>query len=74
MPLDLADLALPNGKPAPNLLKKHIQIERVPRIDVAYMVFNMDNPVIGGYTPAEGRAAPRHQSRLRHPGGTSAPT
>jgi ABC-type transport system substrate-binding protein len=53
MPLDLADLALPNGKPAPNLLKKHIQIERVPRIDVAYMVFNMENPTIGGYTPAK---------------------
>jgi ABC-type transport system substrate-binding protein len=52
MPLDLADLALPNGKPAPNLLKKHIQIDRVPRIDVAYMVFNMENPVVGGYTPA----------------------
>jgi ABC-type transport system substrate-binding protein len=51
MPLELADLALPNGKPAPNLLKKHIQIERVPRIDVAYMVFNMENPTIGGYTP-----------------------
>jgi ABC-type transport system substrate-binding protein len=53
MPLDLADLALPNGKPAPNLLKKHIQIERVPRIDVAYMVFNMENSVIGGYAPAK---------------------
>ncbi len=51
MPYDLANLALPNGRPAPNLAKRHIQVERVPRIDVAYILYNMDDPVIGGYTP-----------------------
>ena len=51
MPRDMSDLALPNGKPAPNLVKKHIQIERVPQIDVTLLPYNMDNPVIGGYTP-----------------------
>jgi len=51
MPRDMADLALPNGKPAPNLVKKHIQIERQPQIDVTMLLYNMDNPVLGGYTP-----------------------
>jgi ABC-type transport system substrate-binding protein len=51
MPRNMTDLALPNGKPAPNLVKKHIQIERVPQIDVTLYHYNMDNPVIGGYTP-----------------------
>jgi ABC-type transport system substrate-binding protein len=51
MPRDMADLALPNGKPAPNLVKKRIQIERVPQIDVTVALYNMDNPVLGGYTP-----------------------
>jgi ABC-type transport system substrate-binding protein len=51
MPRDMANLALPNGKPAPNLVKKHIQIERVPQIDVTLFHYNMENPVIGGYTP-----------------------
>jgi len=51
MPRDLSGLALPNGKPAPNLVKKHIQIERVPQIDVVTLLYNMDNPILGGYTP-----------------------
>jgi ABC-type transport system substrate-binding protein len=51
MPRDMADLALPNGKPAPNLVKKNIQIERQPQIDVTLLLYNMDNPVLGGYTP-----------------------
>jgi ABC-type transport system substrate-binding protein len=51
MPRDMADLALPSGRPAPNLVKKHIQIERAPQIDVTFLVYNVDNPVVGGYTP-----------------------
>jgi ABC-type transport system substrate-binding protein len=51
MPRDINNLALPNGKPAPNLARKHIQIERVPLIDVTLLLYNMDNPVLGGYTP-----------------------
>ncbi|HTV77175.1 MAG TPA: ABC transporter substrate-binding protein [Steroidobacteraceae bacterium] len=49
-PRDLSDLALPNGKPAPILLKKHVQIERVPQIDVTLLIFNMDSPIVGGYS------------------------
>ncbi len=51
MPRDMTNLALPNGIPAPNLVKKHIQIERAPQIDVTLLLYNMDNPVLGGYTP-----------------------
>ncbi|HEX3837955.1 MAG TPA: ABC transporter substrate-binding protein [Steroidobacteraceae bacterium] len=51
MPRDMSSLALPNGKPAPNLLRKHIQVERAPQIDVTLFHYNMENPVIGGYTP-----------------------
>ena len=51
MPRDMTDLALPNGIPAPTLVKKHIQIERQPQIDVGLLLYNMDNPVLGGYTP-----------------------
>jgi ABC-type transport system substrate-binding protein len=51
MPRDMADLALPNGAPAPNLVRKHIQIERQPQIDVTMLLYNMDNSVLGGYAP-----------------------
>lgn len=51
MPRDMTDLALPNGTPAPTLVKKHIRIDRDPQIDVSFILFNMDNPVVGGYTP-----------------------
>jgi ABC-type transport system substrate-binding protein len=51
MPRDMTDLALPNGTPAPALVKKHVQIERQPQIDVYVLLYNMDNPVLGGYTP-----------------------
>lgn len=51
MPYDLADLALPGNRLAPNLAKKRIGVERQPRLDVSIMAFNMDDAVIGGYTP-----------------------
>ncbi|CAN5468070.1 ABC transporter substrate-binding protein [soil metagenome] len=51
MPLTLSPLALPNGKPSATLLARHIRIERAPQLDVTLLSFNMDDPVIGGYTP-----------------------
>jgi len=51
MPRDMTDLALPNNIPAPGLVKQHIQIERQPQIDVTMLIYNMENPVLGGYTP-----------------------
>jgi ABC-type transport system substrate-binding protein len=50
-PLEFATLALPNGKLAPNLARRGIQHERLPAADMAVAYFNMEHPVIGGYTP-----------------------
>ena len=48
-----APQAMPNGKVAPNLAKKGIR--GFPVIEAAsnFFLFNMDDPVIGGYSPAQ---------------------
>ena len=48
-----APQAMPNGKVAPNLAKKGIR--GYPIIEAAsnYFLFNMDDPVVGGYTAAQ---------------------
>ena len=48
-----APQAMPNGKVAPNLAKKGIR--GYPIIEAAsnFYLFNMDDPVVGGYTPAQ---------------------
>ncbi len=51
VPPDFATTAMPNNKLAPNLAKRGIQMTRYPRADVAITYFNMEDPVIGGYTP-----------------------
>jgi ABC-type transport system substrate-binding protein len=51
LPAEFINLAIPNGKLAPNLAKQNIQMLRVPGSDITMTVFNMDNPVIGGYAP-----------------------
>lgn len=51
VPLEFVTVAAPNGKIAPALGKRGIQLDRVINPDVAMTFFNMDNPVVGGYTP-----------------------
>ena len=51
VPTEFVPQALPNGQLAPNLAKRGIQAYREVRSDVAEMYFNMDDPVVGGYTP-----------------------
>ena len=51
VPLDFALLAMPNGKLAPNLAKKGIQGRRNLNADSGLTLYNMEDPVIGGYTP-----------------------
>jgi ABC-type transport system substrate-binding protein len=53
VPLDFINLAAPNGRIAPSLEKRGIQLDRVINPDVVVTYFNMDNPVVGGYTPAK---------------------
>ena len=43
--------AMPNGHLAPNLAKEGMQAYRVLAADIGYWVFNMEDPVVGGYTP-----------------------
>ena len=47
----LADLVAPGGRLAPNLARRGISVHFVPRPAVIYTYFNMDDPVVGGYTP-----------------------
>jgi ABC-type transport system substrate-binding protein len=51
VPLEFASVAMPNGKLAPNLARKGVQGERKLNSDVTFAVFNMNDPVVGGYTP-----------------------
>jgi ABC-type transport system substrate-binding protein len=50
-PLDFANLVVPGGRLAPHLSRRGIQLHRSLAADVTMTVYNMDDPVIGGYTP-----------------------
>ena len=51
LPEDFANVAVPNGKLAPNLVKRHFTRDRNVGVELTFTYFAMDNPVIGGYTP-----------------------
>lgn len=51
LPEEYATQAVPNNQLAPNLKKRSIRMEQVPALDLTYMYFNMEDPVVGGYTP-----------------------
>jgi ABC-type transport system substrate-binding protein len=51
LPNEFASIAVPNGKLAPNLAKRGVQMERVPLVDATFFFFNMEHPLVGGYTP-----------------------
>jgi ABC-type transport system substrate-binding protein len=51
LPNNFANIAIPNNQLAPNLVKKGITMDRVPLLDVTMSYFNMDDPLVGGYTP-----------------------
>lgn len=51
MPEDVAQQAVPNRTLAPNLVKQGIKAELVPALDLAFLYFNMKDPIVGGYTP-----------------------
>ncbi|MBT9493580.1 MAG: bicyclomycin resistance protein [Paucibacter sp.] len=50
-PEDFINQAMPGGKLAPNLAKMGIQAFRVVTSDVLFTVFNLEDPMVGGYTP-----------------------
>lgn len=51
VPPSFVTQAMPNGKLAPNLAKRGIAGRRTVNADCGLTFFNMENPVVGGYTP-----------------------
>jgi ABC-type transport system substrate-binding protein len=51
VPAAFISAAMPGGKVAPNLAKRGITGKRVLAADLVMTYFNMEDPVIGGYTP-----------------------
>ena len=51
VPIDFAGVATPGNQLAPNLVKQGITMTRYPRADISLSYFNMEDPVVGGYTP-----------------------
>ena len=51
LPNEFVDQAIPGNKLAPHLAKRGVQMFRVPATDVNLTVFNMESPIVGGYTP-----------------------
>ncbi len=51
LPFPFVNIAAPNGKLAPNLARQGMQLSRSLASDIALTLFNMDDPVVGGYTP-----------------------
>ena len=51
VPGEFITQAMPNGKLAPNLAKRGIQARRNINSDSGMVYYNMEDPVVGGYTP-----------------------
>ena len=51
LPYDFVNIAAPNGKLAPFLAKQGVQLYRTLASDVRLTYFNMEDSVVGGYTP-----------------------
>ena len=51
LPEDFAPVAIPQNKIAPNLAKEGMRAIRYERADISASYFNMEDPVVGGYTP-----------------------
>jgi ABC-type transport system substrate-binding protein len=51
LPNQFANIAIPNNQLAPHLVKRNISMSRAPLVDTTYSYFNMEDPLIGGYTP-----------------------
>jgi ABC-type transport system substrate-binding protein len=51
VPAEFANVGWPNNTLAPNLRKRGIRMAQVPGLDLTFAYFNMEDPVVGGYTP-----------------------
>jgi ABC-type transport system substrate-binding protein len=50
LPEEYGNVAVPNGMVAPNLAKQGVRLQREEKPDVWFIYFNMQDPVVGGYT------------------------
>ena len=53
LPPEMANLLLADGKLKPELAARGIGLDLFPLLQVYFMWMNMDDPVIGGYSPAK---------------------
>jgi len=51
VPEEYSYQAFPNNKLARNLERRGIRMQQDPTLDVTFSYFNMEDPVVGGYTP-----------------------
>ena len=51
LPAEFAPIGMPQNQIAPNLAKDGLRAVRYERADVAISYFNMEDPLVGGYTP-----------------------
>lgn len=51
VPFDFVNTAAPNGKLAPFLARQEVKMYRTLASDITLSYFNMEDPVVGGYTP-----------------------
>ncbi|MEO8103772.1 MAG: ABC transporter substrate-binding protein [Betaproteobacteria bacterium] len=50
-PFEFIEQILPNGKLAPNMIKRGASVFREEQLEVTYDLFNMNDPLIGGFAP-----------------------
>jgi ABC-type transport system substrate-binding protein len=51
VPTEFANKAFPNNRLAANLRRRGLGMSQVPGLDLTFDYFNMEDPVVGGYTP-----------------------
>ncbi len=51
VPEEFANVGMPNNRLAPNLARRGIRMRQVAALDLTFAYFNMDDPIVGGYTP-----------------------
>ena len=51
VPFDYGPIAAPNRELAPHLARRGVRLQATPLADVTLVYFNMEHPVVGGYTP-----------------------
>jgi ABC-type transport system substrate-binding protein len=51
LPPEFAPIAIPHDRLAPHLARQGVRAQRSPQADMVMNYFNMQDPVVGGYTP-----------------------